>query len=248
MNKNEYDGFGNLYSAYLIGKCSEYCQSGDLFEYVKELIGSSILKEYEHAVRDVEDWQTKSFNNIWSFRLFRILIYALIRDLKPKLVVETGVLHGMTSGFILLALNQNTKGKLISYDLPSTSLSEPANLDGYFSALPQGKKPGWIIPPKLLSNWKLRLGPSLSLLKADETELEQIDIFCHDSEHSYETMWGELNFAWERISNGGLLICDNIEANPSLFDFCRKVNRLPLVLPAPNENVSYAPRFAIIKK
>lgn len=248
MNKNSYDGFGDLYSAYLIGKCSEYCQSGDLFDYVKELIESSILKDYELAVQDVEDWQTKSFRSIWSFRLFRILMYAIIRDVKPKLVIETGVLHGMTSGFILQALNQNKMGKLISYDLPSINASSPANMDGYFSALPKGKEAGWIIPPHLLSSWKLRLGPSLDLLKNDENEVDRIDIFCHDSEHSYQTMWGELNFAWERICDGGLVICDNIEANSSMFDFCRKVNRLPLVLSAPNENVSYAPRFAIIKK
>lgn len=246
MNKNSYEGFGNLYSAYLIGKCSEYCDSGDLFEYVKELIESSIIKDYERAVQNINDWQTKSFDNIWSFRLFRILIYAIIRDTKPKLVIETGVLHGMTSGFILHAMDQNKFGELISYDLPSTNALTPANLDGYFSALPHGEKPGWIIPQALLARWKLKIGPSLDLLKNEE--IDHIDIFCHDSEHSYQTMWGELNFAWDRMRNGGLLICDNIEANPSMFDFCRKVNRLPLVLPTPNENVSYAPRFAIIKK
>src|SRR5207253_10228310 len=45
-------------------------------------------------------------------------IWCLIRHLKPKKVIETGVAHGVTSRFILEALERNGDGHLWSIDLP----------------------------------------------------------------------------------------------------------------------------------
>src|SRR5262249_52393950 len=45
-------------------------------------------------------------------------IWCLVRQLKPQRVVETGVAHGMTSRFILEALQMNGEGRLWSIDLP----------------------------------------------------------------------------------------------------------------------------------
>lgn len=248
MNKNQYSNWGDLYSTYLLGKCSEFCKTGDLFEYLREIVQSELPRDYELSVKDVVDWQTTKFQSIWAFRFFRIVIYALVRDLNPFLVVETGVLHGMTSGFILEALEINNQGRLFSCDLPSLDLSNPANQDGYYSALPKDRQPGWLVPERLRNRWDLSIGPSHDILNASKAKLENIDIFCHDSEHSYRNMWSELTFGWERLVSGGILICDNTEANPSFFDFCRKIDRIPLVLPTPNQDVSYAPRFGILVK
>jgi predicted O-methyltransferase YrrM len=66
------------------------------------------------------------------------LIYALVRSLKPSIVVETGVAGGMSSCYILKGLRDNNKGELFSIDLPcelnhATSVSSP---------IPVGAKPG----------------------------------------------------------------------------------------------------------
>lgn len=45
-------------------------------------------------------------------------IWCLVRHLKPKRVVETGVAHGVTSRFVLEALERNGSGHLWSIDLP----------------------------------------------------------------------------------------------------------------------------------
>jgi|SRR5271157_716866 len=45
-------------------------------------------------------------------------IWCLIRHLQPKNVVETGVAHGVTSRFVLEALERNEGGRLWSIDLP----------------------------------------------------------------------------------------------------------------------------------
>src|SRR5262249_49777852 len=45
-------------------------------------------------------------------------VWCLTRHLRPRHVVETGVLHGVTSRFILEALERNGIGYLWSIDLP----------------------------------------------------------------------------------------------------------------------------------
>jgi hypothetical protein len=45
-------------------------------------------------------------------------IWCLVRQLKPRNVIETGVAHGVTSRFILEALERNGNGHLWSIDRP----------------------------------------------------------------------------------------------------------------------------------
>jgi predicted O-methyltransferase YrrM len=45
------------------------------------------------------------------------IFYILMRKIKPKIVVETGVSFGITSSFILQAMEENGFGTLYSIDL-----------------------------------------------------------------------------------------------------------------------------------
>jgi hypothetical protein len=246
-NLNQQPGFGDIHIAFLAGRVAEYVSAGDLVTHIIALAETpTIVRDYESAVSSVPEWQTKAFPSLWAFRSFRILLHALIRDIKPKHVIETGVLHGMTSGFILEAIALNGAGALTSIDLPSLAETGPANRDGYNDSLPVGKQPGWIVPPRLHKHWDLKFGSSRTVLPEVCASVESIDVFIHDSEHSYSTMWFELITAWDAMHQGGILICDNIEANTSFFDFCRRVGRIPLVLPTPSEDRFHAPRFALI--
>ena len=246
-NLNQQPGYGNLHISFLAGRVAEYVKAGDLITHIITLLEkSNIISEYEFAVSSVPSWQTKKFHSLWVFRSFRILLYALIRDLRPKHVVETGVLHGMTSGFILEAISLNGTGRLTSIDLPSLAETGPANRDGYNDSLPSGKQPGWIVPQRLFEHWELKFGSSCTILPEICRTGQAIDLFIHDSEHSYSTMWYEMTTAWDAMRQGGIIICDNIEANTAFFDFCRRVDRIPLVLPTPSDDRFYAPRFAII--
>ena len=247
MNRNRLAENGDLFASFWLGRAAEYLKAGDLFAHLLELKNDrQLVTDYEEKVLYVAEWETKKFSSIWEFRSFRILLYCLVRDMGPRNVVETGVMHGMTSGFILHALDRNGMGRLNSFDLPSINPSQPSNLDGYLGGLPEGKECGWIVPDRLREYWQLHLGRSMDLLP--DSGLREVDIFIHDSEHTYDTMWKELTFAWCILNSGGVLVCDNIEANPSFFDFCRRVNRVPLVLPASNIDTIYAPRFAVIRK
>jgi len=240
---------GDVQTVYYLGRVAEYLGCGDLLQYLDELLADDIIiPTFERAVARIPDWKTKRFSSMFQFRLYRILLYGLVRDLKPRRFVETGVLHGMSSIFILRALDQNGTGMLDSIDMPSYFETGPANQDGYVATLPKGKKVGWLVPARARKRWRLHLGRSREILPKLLPASAQIDSFFHDSEHTYETMWFELNFAWSRLAERGLLMCDNVESNPAFFDFCNRVGRHPLVLPAPDTEYSQINRFALIRK
>ena len=153
------------------------------------------------------DIKTKNYN----LSEYHRALYIMTRILKPEVVAETGVFEGHSSLSILLALEKNDKGCLYSIDLPSPSL-------------PPSKEPGWIVPEHLRKRWDLRLGKSSDLLPGLLEEIKEVDIFLHDSEHSYENMYWEYKTAWRYIGKGGLLLSHDISQNAAFGDFSKYVS------------------------
>ena len=228
-------------------RLSEYLECKDLVKYFDEINGKSeIILDMENSVKDEPFFETKKFE-IFDFRLFRIVNYVLVREFKPNVFIETGVMHGLTSQFLLHAITRNQSGKLISIDYPSYYETGPSNKDGYMETLPPKREPGWAVLEKYKPNWELLIGKSVDKLPEVFEQHPVIDIFLHDSEHTYETMWNELTMSWDKIKNGGLLICDNIDNNTSFFDFCRKINQTPFVCPQDVSDNNSKIRFGIVK-
>ncbi len=233
-----------------IGRLGEALRCGELtLGFLNEIIDDrDLIRQIELQVAPVSTWGTKKFDSVFDFRLYRIALYAIIRAIQPKVAIETGVLHGLTSAFLLRALELNGHGKLISIDLPSYPAEGPSNKDGYNAVLPAGKEPGWTVPPSLHGHWDLRLGTSRDVLADLDGKVDGLGFFCHDSEHTFPTMWFEMNWAWERLVPGGVLICDNAEANTSFVEFARRVDRFPMLFPAPDSRVNEPPRFGLLQK
>lgn len=133
------------------------------------------------------------------------LLYALVRAVKPRVSVETGVANGSSTTFILSALKANGSGELRSLDLPVTP-------DGK-TFIPEGRQPGWLVPSSLHPYWHLSLGDTRILLPALLKDLKRIDLFFHDSDHSYETMTFEYSLAWSVLAPGGWLTSDDVGFN-----------------------------------
>lgn len=133
------------------------------------------------------------------------LLYAIIRSLKPSIIVETGVASGMSSYYILKALKDNNKGELFSIDLPC----ELVNATPVSTPIPVGAKPGWLIPFELKDRWHLFLGRSSDVLPGLLKDLGQIDLFLHDSDHSYKNQKLEFEAVWPYLRSGGLLLSDD---------------------------------------
>lgn len=219
-------------------------------EFLDEIFEDRILiAEVSERVRDVAQFKRKLWDHARLFGLYRIFMYCLIRHLSPARVVETGVLHGFSSLLILQALKRNGKGTLTSIDEPSYYETGPANNDGYVDVLPIDCGPGWIVPERLMGNWNLRLGRSSALLEPALSE-SPVEVFLHDSEHIYETMTRELELAWSRVTDGGFIVADNIDANSSFFDFAIRVRREVVVCAGDPSDAGYHQpiRFGALRK
>ena len=140
-------------------------------------------------------------------------LYAVVRAFKPEVIVETGVASGISSAHILRALAANGSGTLYSIDLPNVQ---------QHSGLPEGRTSGWIVPDSLRGRWKLRLGDTWKLLPELLGTLDRVDLFLHDSDHSYEAMIFEFEQAFPRLEQGGLLLSDDTHLHTAWDDFCAK--------------------------
>ncbi len=126
--------------------------------------------------------------------------YAVCRMLRPTRVLETGVAYGVTSSYVLKSLSDNSHGELFSIDLP------PLGRDASSFV-------GNLIPNELRPRWNLRIGSSRDQMPPMLSDLSPIDVFIHDSLHTYEHMKWEMENAMAGLRPGGVLIADDIEGN-----------------------------------
>ena len=152
-------------------------------------------------------------------------LYVMVRILNPATVVETGVAAGVSSAFVLKALHDNKRGTLYSIDLPRYDQEHIPGLLLKVSPLPPGKGPGFVIPQDIKERWVLKIGKSKDILPIFLNEINKVDIFIHDSEHTYENMMFEYTAAWDYIPRGGLLLSHDIGWNNAFKDFAQAAKR-----------------------
>lgn len=159
-----------------------------------------------------------------------ILLYLLCRILKPETIIETGVAYGRSTSFILQALKENQKGTLYS-------------IDSIFRPWETKKMIGSAIPEDLKKRWKFFFGMSNNELKNICKLVEGVDIFIHDSLHTYENMLYEFEFIWPHIKKNGYLLSDDIKGNNAFYDFCQSKNLNPIIFKQNLDNL-----FGLIRK
>jgi predicted O-methyltransferase YrrM len=149
----------------------------------------------------------------------QVLAYYMTRSYYPQFVVETGVWTGKTSWFILQALEDNEEGELVSIDL---GLKQLENASGHPENLPT-KEIGGLVPQRLRSRWQLLIGNSADILPRLAMHSNNVDLFLHDSNHSYQFMTFEFRTMWPLIRPGGFLCSDDIGENGAWVDFLSSV-------------------------
>jgi predicted O-methyltransferase YrrM len=134
-------------------------------------------------------------------------LYGLTRWLRPLVLLESGGFIGMSSAFILKALADE---KLATAKLYSIELSEDC-------------EQGALIPEQLrsLGGFVPMRGRIEELLKGDQLP-QSIDMFLHDSSHSYRHMLWEFRRLWPRLRNGGLLVSHDVQMNAAFPEFVTK--------------------------
>jgi len=139
-----------------------------------------------------------------------LMLYYIIRFEKPQLIVETGVWTGKTSWTMLQALADNGTGHLLSVDLGVKSSGN--------ERLPI-KEIGGFVPQHLRSYWTLEIGDAVKLLPSLLKKYGPIDMFYHDSDHSYEHMKFEFTTAYQHVKNNGIICSDDINLSNAWKEF-----------------------------
>ena len=197
------------------GRAWGYLRGGALLARHAGLPLAEVLR-YRRELRDDQEFQAhleRSMGDVHYVFPGATALYVVVRAIKPRVIVETGVASGISSAHILRALAANGAGTLHSIDLPNVQQG---------SVLPAGRTSGWIVPDSLRGRWQLRLGDTRDLLPDLLGTLGQVDLFLHDSDHSYENMVFEFERAFPRLAPGGLLMSDDTHLHTAWDDFCAK--------------------------
>lgn len=159
------------------------------------------------ALEEIAPFTTKHHGD---FSLAHVCFTAC-RLLKPEIVVETGVAYGVTTAFILKALQLNNKGTLHSIDLPPLG----KNADLYV---------GYLVPEYLRDRWVLHRGASKRVLLSLLEKLRHVDVFVHDSLHTYWNIKRELLLVTPHLSRPSVVIADDIHGNKAFLEMVRRQN------------------------
>jgi predicted O-methyltransferase YrrM len=127
--------------------------------------------------------------------------YALVRAAQPDHVVETGTHLGLGSCAIAAALLRNGHGRLTTIDIDSES--------GHLIGEPWGK----VIDR--------RIGSSTDLL----AKLTDIDMFLHDSLHTYDYETKELAAVESNLRVGAIILSDNAHESSALSEWSERTGR-----------------------
>lgn len=197
--------------------------------YLEELVQCDILRSSVDRHRDVigKGYADRISGVGTAASLF---CYSLLRSLRPEVVVETGCATGWTSALMLLALHHNQQGHLYSIDIPA--VAGQLSMDW---SLPQGLEPGFLVPDELRHRWTLILGNARTELVPLLQKLQKVDVFYHDSDHTYQHMMWEYSTAWPYLAQNGVLISDDIGWNTAFWDFATAMDR-PTVIHRSNTN------------
>ena len=166
--------------------------------YVDEIISDRGLR------RHISERTLSNSDSLWTDAEARygrrIGWYALARLLKPKIVVESGVDKGLGTCVLAAAMLRNREegdqGRVYGIDINPHA--------------------GWLVAPPYLEVVKFVLDDSHAALQRLEGN---IDMFVHDSEHSYEHEAGEYAIIRDRLSEKAVILSDNAHSLPTLMDF-----------------------------
>jgi glycosyltransferase involved in cell wall biosynthesis len=134
-------------------------------------------------------------------------VWCLTHHLRPEKVVETGVARGITTRFLLEALERHGRGHLWSVDLPPPLDRELHPQIGI--AVPETRH-----TPRTYVR-----GASRRRLPALLTRVGPIDLFIHDSAHTARNVIFELSHAWEALAVGGVVVADDVDMNCGFHQF-----------------------------
>ena len=132
--------------------------------------------------------------------------YILVRSQKPRVIVETGVDHGVGSLVLTSALIRN----------------KSEGFSGFYYGTDINKNSGKLLRGKYAEVGKILFGDSITTLRQFE---EKIDLFINDSDHSAKYEATEYEVVAPKLSSNAIILGDNSHSTNSLYNFSLKTGR-----------------------
>ncbi|MCB2212058.1 class I SAM-dependent methyltransferase [bacterium] len=132
--------------------------------------------------------------------------YAVVRLLKPRVVVETGIDKGLGAVLLASALLRNKE----------------EGYEGRYFGTDINPKAGYLFTGKYASAGEILYGDSIESLKQFD---QPIDVFINDSDHSHEYEYREYQTVKATLSARAIILGDNAHASASLLQFSRETGR-----------------------
>jgi hypothetical protein len=172
--------------------------------YLREIQDNHELRE--HIRKAVSQGPARGISDMHARYGRRIGWYALVRAIKPSVVVETGVEKGLGSCVIAAALMKNSQegfqGKCFGTDI--------------------NPEAGYLIGEPYSRFSKVLYGDSIESLQKIEAP---IDLFINDSDHSAEYEACEYEAVAQKLSPRALVLGDNAHVTDKLLRFAEKTGR-----------------------
>jgi len=135
-----------------------------------------------------------------------LMIYEMVKESMPEFVLEIGTGQAQSARTILIALEENKKGKLISIDLRDRSARIPENLREYFI-------------PIIGDSHNTEVFKDVS-----ERFKQPFDLLLIDGDHSYEGVKKDFEMYVPLVKERGLILMHDIcNVNEGVKDFWREI-------------------------
>jgi predicted O-methyltransferase YrrM len=145
------------------------------------------------------------------------LLYRLVKGFKPHNVLETGVSYGWSGLAILLAMEENGQGQLVSTDMPYPKMNNEDFV-------------GLVIPEHLHTRWQLLRIPDKVTIPKVMSNTDGFDLIHYDSDKSYEGRKWAYPTLWEGLVVNGIFISDDISDNIAFKEFCDSIGIKPMIV------------------
>ena len=184
--------------------------STDPREFVLQLVGEAdAMSEVPGVVDDLA--RRMDPDPFPAQRTSLAALYGVIRALRPTTVLETGVSIGVSTAVILAALDKNGHGHLHSVDISADvgRVARTANTD----------------------RWTLHVHPHVGGERAMRLlvqELREIDVYYHDSGHSW--LWQTFEYETVVPHVTGMVLSDDVDASWAFAQHCAANEVRPLAL------------------
>ena len=180
------------------------CSLQNAMSWIHELLGDDDLRNHLNQLTSASDGVIAADLNMGYGR--RLGWYALVRALKPKTVIETGVDKGFGSCVLAAALLRNR-----AEGYPGTYFGTDIN--------PQA---GWLFQGPYRDAGDILYGDSVESLQQFQGS---IDLFINDSDHSAEYEEREYACISSKLSSGAVVLGDNAHVTDKLYKFASATGR-----------------------